>query len=544
MTSTADDPANQDEEYQKIIFVPPTELKIGPNVRTENAEPDPDQVRSFKKHGVQAPIRAYRDEAGDLVVTRGQVRTLGAIEAGLETVPVWLQPPPVGDEKAATIDRIRDQLDENDLRKPMARGDRYRAHRQVALFGLSPTAIARRLGRSKRVIEDSLRVGESELAAKAADEYDLTLDQAAVIAEFEDYGDIETAKQLIITAVEHPNNFATCAQRKRDERAEAERVEQARAACTEQLTAAGVLILDDSIPDWTGDARSLDRLRPTPTHAPGTELTAEDHACCPGHAAWIDHEFDDDGEKIVFPRYGCADFEAHGHAAIGAPEGAVGHGDSTPQDPAADHASAVVAADVERRKASIKRKWVINNNRDADAARKGRQQWLAAFARRTSVPKGARRWLALQTLNGLMAVRRAMERGHPLAHSLLGLPEPMPWYHAGTEGSGELYDRIANASDNKATIYELYLILVALEDGFRRDSWRDPTTTDKLYITMAIDLGYEAPDIDLKVLDPDNLDEIIAAQLAEDAEDAAVGSSGDAAAMTPAEGPDGANLAA
>ncbi|MBE1474694.1 hypothetical protein [Actinophytocola algeriensis] len=89
-------------------------------------------------------------------------------------------------------------------------------------------AIARRRSRSKRVVEDSLRVGDSELAATAADKYDLTMEQAAVIAEFEDYGDLDTTKELILTAVEKPTNFAVLAQRKRDDRAEAERLQQAR----------------------------------------------------------------------------------------------------------------------------------------------------------------------------------------------------------------------------------------------------------------------------------------------------------------------------
>jgi len=84
---------------------------------------------------------------------------------------------------------------------------------------------------------------------------------------------------------------------------------------------------------------------------------------------------------------------------------------------------------------------------------------------------------------------------------------------------GELHRRILTASDAKAAVYELYLILCAMEEAFTRDSWRHPTSLDKVYIAMAIELGYEAPDVDRKVLHPDDLDAIIAAELGLDRPD-------------------------
>ncbi|WP_143532203.1 hypothetical protein [Saccharothrix sp. ALI-22-I] len=84
---------------------------------------------------------------------------------------------------------------------------------------------------------------------------------------------LEAAKKLILTAVERTNNFNVLAQRLRNDRAEAERLRQPEAALVEQLTAAGVTIFDESISEWPGDARSLDRLRPSPDDEQGTELT-------------------------------------------------------------------------------------------------------------------------------------------------------------------------------------------------------------------------------------------------------------------------------
>jgi ParB family chromosome partitioning protein len=522
-----------DTDYNQIIWVDPSSLTIGPNIRQENATPDRALVRDYKNNGVEDPIKAYRDEAGDLIVVDGQLRTLGAIEAGIDNVPVWVQPPPAADDKAATISRISKQFRLNRHRRATTRKDEFQAFEQLELLGMSPTAIGRELSVRRRDVTASLRVGRSEVATKAGDEHDLTLDQLAVIAEFEADGDLDAAQLLIDTAVERPNNFAALAQRRRNDRIEAERLRKSVEACTEQLTDAGIVIFDESLVPWHGMARSLDRLRPSVADEPDTELALEAHAGCPGHGAWIDFDPDENGQEVAVPLYGCSDFRAHGHALIEVP---VGHMDydgiattrynsDASEDGLAAAESALAQAqarELERRKASIQRKWVINNNKDADAALPARQEWLASVARRASLPKGTRRWLAYRTLDGSHTLRKAMERGHALAHRLLGLPEPSPtWYVVARESAhtgSELYDRIANATEAKAMVYELYLVLCAFEEGFRRDSWRNPSAIDQLYISMAIELGYVAPDVDLKVLNPDDIDDVIADALAAEVE--------------------------
>jgi ParB family transcriptional regulator, chromosome partitioning protein len=532
---TSAPPLGAVEEYDRIVWVPPSSLRIGPNVRQEDAEPDKEQVRAFKKDGVQDPIKAYRNEIDQLVVIVGQLRTKGAVTAGVERVPVWVVAPPTGDEKAQLVERIVTQFGENRHRKAMTRGDEFRAFEQLELAGMSPTAIGRALCVAKPEVAAALAVGHSHLAAKAADAYDLTLDQAAVIAEFEAGGDVDTAQRLITAAVEQPHNFDTIAQRARNDRAEAQQREVLIAELTEQLTAAGVAILDDSVSDWSGPARSLDRLRPTADAEPGTDFTPEEHAGCPGHSAWIDVEYDEDDREVPVAVYGCADFVAHGHAlSYGSPsrpgQGPVptaGSGDSgisaDSDDEAAALAAQVAAAELARRKASIERRWVRENNKDADATLPKRRQWLAGLARRTSLPKGTRQWLALRTFEASALMHKAMERGHPLAHELLDLPQPSRswsgWTGATGEDLGELHRRIATAADTKAAVYELYLTLCAMEEAFDRDAWRNPTSLDKVYIAMAIELGYEAPDVDRKVLHPDNLDQIVATELGLDGTD-------------------------
>jgi ParB family transcriptional regulator, chromosome partitioning protein len=498
-------------EINQVLWVDPASLRIGPNVRQDNAEPTAEQVRSIKKNGVQSPIKAYRDETGALVVIYGQLRILGAIKGGVELVPVWVVEAPSGDDKTQLVERIVTQFSENRHRRNMTRNDEFRAMEQLELAGMSPTAIGRALSVRKPEVLAALAVGRNPLATQAADEHGLTLEQAAVIAEFEDYGDEQSAEELLRTAVRWPSNFDTLAQRKRNDRAEAERFDQLRTALVEQLTAAGVALLDDEVPTWTGLARSLDRLRPSEDDEPGTEFTVEAHAGCPGHGAWIEVEYDEDDHEIPVPVYGCADYAAHGHALL---YDRNAHGGNDPDgqqsDTELDEAAEQARAELERAKATIQRRWVRNNNKDADAALPGRRKWLAAFASRSGLPKGARRWLALRAFDGDPLMHQAMQRRHQLAHELLGVPVPT-W--SSDCDVDELERRIAGASDAKAAVYELFLVLCAMEEAFTRDSWRNPTSLDKVYMARAIELGYPAPDVDRKVLHPDNLDDMFAAEL-------------------------------
>jgi hypothetical protein len=295
--------AQWDAEINTVVLADPHEVLIAENVRTDNAEADDETTANLKTHGVKTATNGYRDyDTGAIVVTEGQRRVLNAREAGCE-LPVWMKTPPPADERKATIERIINQIIENDdaIRKPLTLQDTARGLQQLAAFNLTPTGIARKLVRGKdgkAYVENVLKAGRSELAVKAAERFQLDLLQAAVIAEFDEAGDTDTAKELIRIARVEPNNFRVFAESKRAESAENERFAALTEDLTDELTAAGITIFDNSLPDDDGDARSLERLRPTPEDEPRTELTAEDHAACPGHGAWIEEEYDEHDERM------------------------------------------------------------------------------------------------------------------------------------------------------------------------------------------------------------------------------------------------------
>ncbi|MFJ7212700.1 ParB/RepB/Spo0J family partition protein [Amycolatopsis sp. NPDC098790] len=530
--------AQWDAEIDTIVRADPHTVLLAENVRTDNAEADEDTTANFKTHGVKTAVNGYRDyDTGTIVVTEGQRRVLNAREAGC-TVPIWIKTPPPADERKATIERIVNQLIENDpaLRKPVTLADTARALKQLAAFNLKPAGIARKLAlgkQGKAYVENVLQAGQSELALKAAERYDLDLLQAAVIAEFDEAGDTDTAKELILTARTAPNNFAQLAERKRTERADQQRLAALTEDLTEELTAAGVTIFDTSLPDSHGDARTLDRLRPTPEDEPHTELSAEDHASCPGHGAWIETDhYDEQGNQIPVAVYGCADFLAHGHALSYAPAGradftpvptstgtSVDHESPDEEDAAgqADEVAAAraahAAAELERQKARIIRKWVIQNNKDWDASQAPRRQWLAGLVQRGTAPKGAQLFLALQKAHGGYALRRAFERNHPLGMKLFGMPVGATL--------ADLTDKVAKApTAGKATLYDLVLTLCAIEDDLSRNTWRSPWGSAREYMAAIIGWGYPASDVERKVVAPETEQEVIAAQLGDLATDA------------------------
>lgn len=176
----------------EIQTVDPTTLLVDVNARTDfnlNRE----FVGSIKQHGVPMPIIAMRTADG-LRVRMGHRRTAAAIQAGCDSVPVVITDSEA-DGDAAEIDRLLTQHAENHCRAGFSVVDDANVAKQLSLLCLNASQIAKRTNTKKADVETSLKVTSSELAFKATERYDLTLDQAAALAEFED--DTETVTALV-----------------------------------------------------------------------------------------------------------------------------------------------------------------------------------------------------------------------------------------------------------------------------------------------------------------------------------------------------------
>src|SRR4051794_26645864 len=197
----------------RVEHLDPAALLVDVNIRSD-ARLDADFLASIREHGVLVPIVAVRTAEGQIRVRYGHRRTLAAVEAQRDRVPVVV----TGDDSdtdAEQVTRLLTQYAENTHRSGLTTGEQVDVFTQLAAFGLTPGQIARRTRARKADVTAALAVADSDLAKAASERYEfLTLDQAAAVAEFDD--DSEAVKALVTAA--KSGQFDHVAQRLRDER--------------------------------------------------------------------------------------------------------------------------------------------------------------------------------------------------------------------------------------------------------------------------------------------------------------------------------------
>lgn len=463
----------------EVVWVDPRELIIGDNVRT-NVTLERGFVADIKDRGVRQIIPVRRDETGHLVVQTGQRRVLAAIEAGLDRVRVIVETR-LSDEQDRVIDRILDQLGENEHRSGINDADEARATQQLLGLGLTAGQIARRRHIPAKRVKAAAAVTQNEVAMDALTGGLLNLVQAAVIAELAD--DPSAVAALRTAASERPEQFEHIAQRLRDDREEA----RLRAKLTAALAEQGVTVIDRPDTLFGGPVRRLSELRATPDTAPGTELTAEEHAGCPGHAAFIEARgsWRPPAERVAAV-WVCTDVTGHGHAERRAALGVSITGK-------------VTGSMTEEHKAT--RREVVANNKAWDSATTVRRAWLATFLARKSAPADGARWIAETLAGGSHDLRKAMESGHSVALELLGLP-PHRGYASGYRRAQPhaIVSAAAQASPARATTLTVAMLLGALEQGLNRHTWRSPTSDQVAYFRQLQRWNYPLSDVEMLVL--------------------------------------------
>lgn len=211
----------------EIREVAPGDLIVAANVRREVAL-SKEFVASVKEHGVKVPVLVQEGLTG-LEVIDGQRRTLAAVEAGLSLIPVVVQAPVKDDGQ-----RIVDQLVVNEHRSGLTNADQVEAIRDLALFGMSASAIARKVGEKKATVDVALKVAAAPEAVELMREHQVSLDDAAGLAEVAAV-DAEYAAQLAQKIVSGYNvNYYLGEWR----------LKRAQAIATEELVAAGVEVVE------------------------------------------------------------------------------------------------------------------------------------------------------------------------------------------------------------------------------------------------------------------------------------------------------------
>ncbi len=429
----------------QVVHLDPTTLVLEDNIRTRVKMPRW-FLASVRQHGVIVPLIAHPGPGGTIEIRDGQMRTLAAQEVGCPTVPVWIVDR--NDERRL---RILEQYITGVHRVTLGERDKANAWRQLALEGMSVTAISRQVGAKREDIRTGIAVAEHDLAAAAVAEYDLTLDQAAVLIELDD--DPDAVAKLREVAKTQPEDFDHAAQRARNAKTRRDELAQARA----ELEAKGYTIID--WPTHSDDTtEALDQLQT----ANGKQLTEKNYAGKPGHAVAITNRY-----GSVQVAHVVVDWRKHGLRKIGSTGTVVG-GKLTEEEKA-------------------QRRLVVANNQAWDSAETVRREWLTKLLARKRVPADAAAVAALILATHTMRVARAATSGHQMGATLLGQENHL--------GENPLAD-LVRTTPSKAGHVLLAIALGAMEDAMSRYTWRNPGPADRAYLNQLAAWGYTLSEVE------------------------------------------------
>lgn len=496
-----------DYEVGYLYDVPPGDLRIGANVRVDTYPDAKDFAASIKARGVIEVVSAYIDPLdGALTVTRGQRRTIVATQVGTPTVPVRVVSAP--DE----TDRIIDQMTENLHRAGMHERETRNGVEQLALLGVSAAQITKRAALPRPMVDAALTVTANAATVARMDDRGMTLDEAAIYAEFEDDPEAVAALDAAWESPSQRPRLAHVAQSIRDTRAEA----AALAAEVGRLRAEGLPVLDPEdrparlYPFLMENLRNVEDGSPVPQE----QWPTVDGAAVVVTVEWRDEQTDDD-EMSAEPGMGyastwiCTDPEAAGLYYAYGPRPSAAH---TPaldtDDPEAVERARrdAEAAEQARREAeSAERRRVIANNAAWRSAETVRRDWLRGLLARRTVPKGAEVLIARGVLGRVHSLSAALTQGHALLGPLLSI-------NAETNDGRAYRDVVAHVlnqatSPKAATMRTLAVVLAAWEQSSSVMTWRHPDAWDRAVMEALIAWGYPASDVELLLVARDETDD-------------------------------------
>ncbi|WP_006243437.1 ParB/RepB/Spo0J family partition protein [Mycolicibacterium tusciae] len=503
----------------------PQTLELETNVR-DDASLDADFVASIKEHGVLNPIAAVRGHDGVVRVRAGQRRTLAAREAGLASVPVYVRHSVAGDdEKAQVLERVPEQIVENDKRLAITEAQRARGIQQMLDAGVSVTKVAKSLSIGRDTVKSVATAAGSQAAMEALDSGQLSLAEAAVLSEFDD--DADAIARLIEVA--GTNRFDHRVAEIRQERESQKAYQEVSARYVEK----GYRLLDDdSFPEY-GDPTCVElRHLRNADGMPATEesitnpahwavyLTEEDGYVDNETGEAVDYQDIDwysrhsgkvtegkrDPNSVTEVAVWSADWFCTDYAAAGLALGeqlahrvealAREDADDVDGDDEHDHqdaeTQAVAAAEAQRRE----RKKVIALNKLGQAAQQVRREFIAEkILTRKTPPKGAAIFVAKCVTHDVRLIEEY--HGGEVAAELLGVSD-MQAVH-------KLVADLPATSDGRAQVITLALVLGALEARTGKDAWRGMGGWGR-YVGPAellgflVDNGYPLADVERVIL--------------------------------------------
>ncbi|WP_063002770.1 ParB/RepB/Spo0J family partition protein [Nocardia mikamii] len=485
-------------------YMDPRELVIAENVRKDfDVAEHPKQADSIREFGVTAPVLAEREPDGTVHVIDGQVRVLIAQAVGVCRVPVWITEARSDvDTKNRRIDRTLTQINLNERRIPLTQADIAAGIALMLDLGASPTRVAKGLQQTKRAeVRKLAAVGRSATGRELADAGQYSLDQLAVIADYDNLGDTDAVEKLTTTS---RYNFSYTAKAIAADRDETRR----RLHASLPYGAYGFGILTDE---------------PGPDHAylPATDLTRADgepvtdddvYADPARWVVWVDVE--ENGELVDTATGALVDPDTVDWDTEHDPDTEPGEGlrradglawrdrwipayylpadqlDTTglqrPVPQAADPQQALAAAEraaAAREEARLARRRVRELNKRGVAAAERREEFLSKYVQRSKPPAQAAHFVAEYLARNLA----------PGALQLMTKVLGIGW------SSEELVKVIGAASTNRAWVLALGMVLANREVTLDKGLWRTRSETTARYLHLLADIA--TPDDDFALVD-------------------------------------------
>lgn len=504
MTDTIQTPADADAvQAEEFLHLDPAEIIIGTNVRNDLRADHKEFRKSIKERGVLEAVTVYRNEDGQYVLLRGQRRTVTAAEVGTPTgrIPARVVPQP------DDADRIGDQMVENIHRAGMRETEIVSGMEQLALLGVSAAQIAKRTSIDRPTVNAALAVSKAGETRAKYEAGDLTLEHAAIYAEFEDD---EAAIERLDRArtsrwgdsVEH------VAQKLRDEAAE----RAAYDAEVERLRAEGLPVLSFDEADDADGSLLLEDMRTVE----GEPVPVDQWAALDGVAVIVTEEweypeaktdpeaegdedgtYDDEAEavKVYRQMWVVTDIEASGlihRSRVGRTDDDLG--DDLGDDPETHDPEADAAAEAEAEERREERRRVIAYNKAWASAETVRREWLAGFVARKTAPKGAEALICEAVVTGHHSLSKAMDHRHPMLFTLLGVDRPTGYYGAGHDECRKIATKAT--TPKAATMTTLAAVVAAWEATTGKHSWRNPSAWDARMLGALVEWGYQPSEVE------------------------------------------------
>jgi ParB family chromosome partitioning protein len=451
MTTTTEPATDQsaDTEGHVLVWRRPADLAAHPlNVRHDLGDLT-GMVKTIRTVGVIQPFVIVPTADGEKVLA-GHRRLAAAVEAGTELVPCYVRP-----DLADDVTQVTAMLVENGQRRDLSVTEEAQGYQQLAAFELSAAQIAKATGQKLGHVKTALTVAGSDVALAVTDRYDLTLDQAATLAEFAD--DADAVKDLTVTAKRDPRGWDHVVSRLRQDRADA----QAAAELVAQLTEAGVTVVDRN--DLADAAVSISDLLDTD----GNRITPEGHATCLGHMAAVVKDWSGVGAA-----YFCTDPLGHGHA-----------------DRFKNRSAAAAPMSDEQKE---ERREVVANNRAWRAAQPVRHEFVKSLVARRTPPKGTLRWVTEAVVTSPSQLEKADE---DFLAALCGTKPGTHWQR--TSGPSAA----AAATDARLPLVLFAQVAGAVEKSMEHPCWRNSSAEQARYLTFLAEVGYATSEVEQLVID-------------------------------------------